>query len=394
MSDIVIASAVRTAGGSFGGAFKKVSAVELGALILREAVQRGGIEPNQVDEVVFGTGWQAGLGPNIGRLATVKGGLPHEVPAFTVNKRCGSSLRAVSLAAQIIKAGDAEVVLAGGAENISQVPYIADGARWGNRMGDGKLIDLIHKDGFICPLAGHLMGVTAETLVEKYNISREEQDAFAVESQNKAVNAAKEGKFKEEILPVEVPVKKGQTEIFDTEEIPREGVTAEKLAKLRPVFKKEGSVTAGNSCALCDAAAAILVMKEEKASELGVKPLARIVSYAHAGVDPAVMGIGPVPAISKALERAGLKLDDIDIIELNEAFAAQILAVERELKWDRSIVNVHGGAIALGHPVGATGAKILTTLIYALKDRDKKLGLVSLCIGGGQGVAIVIERLS
>lgn len=394
MSDIVIASAVRTAGGSFGGAFKKVSAVELGALILREAVQRGGVEPNQVDEVVFGTGWQAGLGPNIGRLATVKGGLPHEVPAFTVNKRCGSSLRAVSLAAQIIKAGDAEVVLAGGAENISQVPYIADGARWGNRMGDGKLIDLMHKDGFICPLAGHLMGVTAETLVEKYSISREEQDAFAAESQSKAVNAVKEGKFKEEILPVEVPVKKGQTEIFDTEEIPREGVTAEKLAKLRPVFKKEGSVTAGNSCALCDAAAAVLVMKEEKASELGVKPLARIVSYAHAGVDPAVMGIGPVPAISKALERAGLKLGDIDIIELNEAFAAQILAVERELKWDRSIVNVHGGAIALGHPVGATGAKILTTLIYALKDRDKKLGLVSLCIGGGQGVAIVIERLS
>ena len=394
MSDIVIASAVRTAGGSFGGAFKKVSAVELGALILQEAVQRGGIEPNQVDEVVFGTGWQAGLGPNIGRLATVKGGLPHEVPAFTVNKRCGSSLRAVSLAAQIIKAGDAEVVLAGGAENTSQVPYIADGARWGNRMGDGKLIDLMHKDGFICPLAGHLMGVTAETLVEKYSISREEQDAFAVESQSKAVNAVKEGKFKEEILPVEVPVKKGQTEIFDTEEIPREGVTAEKLAKLRPVFKKEGSVTAGNSCALCDAAAAVLVMKEEKASELGVKPLARIVSYAHAGVDPAVMGIGPVPAISKALERAGLKLGDIDIIELNEAFAAQILAVERELKWDRSIVNVHGGAIALGHPVGATGAKILTTLIYALKDRDKKLGLVSLCIGGGQGVAIVIERLS
>jgi len=252
----------------------------------------------------------------------------------------------------------------------------------------------MHKDGFICPLAGHLMGVTAETLVEKYSISREDQDAFAVESQSKAVNAVKEGKFKEEILPVEVPVKKGQTEIFDTEEIPREGVTAEKLAKLRPVFKKEGSVTAGNSCALCDAAAAVLVMKEEKASELGVKPLARIVSYAHAGVDPAVMGIGPVPAISKALERAGLKLDDIDIIELNEAFAAQILAVERELKWDRSIVNVHGGAIALGHPVGATGAKILTTLIYALKDRDKKLGLVSLCIGGGQGVAIVIERLS
>jgi acetyl-CoA C-acetyltransferase len=394
MSDIVIASAVRTAGGSFGGAFKNVSAVELGALVIQEAVQRGGIEPNQVEEVVFGTGWQAGIGPNIGRLATVKGGLPHEVPAFTVNKRCGSSLRAVTLAAQMIKAGDAEVVLAGGAENTSQIPYIADGARWGNRMGDSKLVDLMHKDGFMCPLAGHLMGMTAETLVDKYNISREEQDAFAVESQNKAVNASKEGKFKEEILPVEVPAKKGQTEIFDTEEIPREGVTIEKLAKLRPVFKKDGSVTAGNSCALCDAAAAVLVMKDEKASELGVKPLARIVSYAHAGVDPAVMGIGPVPAVSKALERAGLKLDDIDIVEVNEAFAAQILAVEQELKWDRSKLNVHGGAIAMGHPVGATGAKILTTLIYALKDRDKNLGLVSLCIGGGQGVAIVIERLS
>jgi len=394
MSDIVITSAVRTAGGGFGGAFKKVSAVELGSLVVQEAVRRSGIEPKYVDEVVFGTGWQAGLGPNIGRLVTVKGGLPHEVPAFTVNKRCGSSLRAVSLAVQMIKAGDAEVVLAGGAENTSQIPYIAVGARWGNRMGDSKLVDLMHMDGFMCPLAGHLMGVTAETLAEKYSISREEQDTFAVESQTKAVNAVKEGKFKEEILPVDVPVKRGQTETFDTEEIPREGVTAEKLAKLKPVFKKDGTVTAGNSCALCDAAAAVLVIKEEKASELGVKPLARIVSYAHAGVDPAVMGIGPVPAVSKALERAGLELKDIDIIELNEAFAAQILAVERELKWDRSKVNVHGGAVALGHPVGATGAKILTTLIYALKSQDKNMGLVSLCIGGGQGVAIVIERLA
>ena len=394
MSDIVIASAVRTAGGQFGGAFKKVSAVELGALVIQEVVQRAGIEPKQVDEVVFGTGWQAGLGPNIGRLATVKGGLPQEVPAFTVNKRCGSSLRAVSLAAQMIKAGDAEVVLAGGAENTSQVPYIADGARWGNRMGDGKLIDVMHKDGFMCPLAGHLMGMTAETLVEKYKISREAQDSYASESQNKAVTAVKEGKFKEEILPVEVPIGKGKTEIFDTEEIPREGVTIEKLAKLPPVFKKEGTVTAGNSCALCDAASAVLVMKEEKASELGVKPLARIVSYAHAGVDPAIMGMGPVPAVSKALKLAGLELKDIDLIELNEAFAAKVLAVEQELKWDRSKLNIYGGAIALGHPIGATGTKILTTLIYALKERDKSLGLANLCIGGGQGVAIIIERLS
>jgi len=393
MSDIVIAGAVRTAGGRFGGSFKRVSAVELGALILKEAVRRAGIEPGQVDEVVFGTGWQAGLGPNIGRLATVKSGLPFEVPAFTVNKRCGSSLRAVSLAAQLIKAGDSEIVLAGGAENSTQVPYIAEGARWGNRMGDSKFVDILHRDGFMCPLAGHLMGVTAETLVERYNISREEQDAFTVESQNKAVEAVKEGKFKEEILPVEVPVKRGQTEIFDTEEIPREGITLEKLAKLPPVFKKDGTVTAGNSCALCDAAAAVLVMKEEKASELGVKPLARIISYAHVGVDPAVMGIGPVPAVKNALDRAGLTLDDIDIIELNEAFAAQVLAVERELKWDRTKVNVHGGAIALGHPIGATGVKILTTLLYALKSRDKYLGLVCLCIGGGQGVAIILERL-
>jgi len=387
MSDIVIASAVRTAGGSFGGSFKQVSAVELGALIIQEAVRRSRIEPNQVDEVVFGTGWQAGLGPNIGRLATVNGGLPHEVPAFTVNKRCGSSLRAVSLAAQMIKAGDAEVVIAGGAENTTQVPYIAAGARWGNRMGDSQLVDVMHQDGFMCPLAGHLMGRTAETLVEK-------QDAYAVESQNNAVNAIKEGRFKEEILPVEVPLKKGQTEVFDTEEIPREGVTVEKLAKLPPVFKKDGSVTAGNSCALCDAASAVLIMKNEKASELGIKPLAKIISYAHAGVDPAIMGMGPVPAVNKALEKAGLKLEDIDIIELNEAFAAQVLAVERELKWDRSKLNVHGGAIALGHPIGATGTKILTTLIYALKIKDKNLGLANLCIGGGQGVAVIVERLS
>ncbi len=393
MSGIVIASAVRTAGGKFGGAFKDSSAVDLGALVLQKAVQRAGIEPGQVEEVVFGTGWQAGIGPNIGRLATVKAGLPDGVPAFTVNKRCGSSLRAVTLAAQIIKAGDAEIVLAGGSENCSQVPYIVEGARWGNRLGDGKLVDILHRDGFMCPLAGHLMGNTAETLVEKYNISRDEQDVYAVESQEKAIKAIKGGKFSEEIIPVEVPGGKGQKEVFHTDEIPREGVTLDKMAKLPPVFRKDGTVTAGNSCALCDAAAAVLIMKEEKALELGVKPLARLVSYAHAGVDPRIMGIGPVPAVKKALDRAGLALGDIDIIEVNEAFAAQVLAVERELKWDRSRLNVHGGAIALGHPVGATGAKILTTLIYALKDREEKLGLVSLCIGGGQGIAIVLERL-
>ena len=394
MSDIVIASAVRTAGGSFGGSLKKISAVELGALILPEAVRRAGIESSEVDEVVYGTGWQAGLGPNIGRLASVKGGLPIEVPAFTVNKRCGSSLRATTLAVQMIKAGDVQTVLVGGSENSTQVPYISQGARWGNRMGDGKLIDILHKDGFMCPLAGHLMGNTAETLVEKYNISREEQDEWAAESQSKAVRAGQEGKFKEEILPVEIPVRKGDPIVFDSEEIPREGVTAEKLAKMKPVFKKDGTVTAGNSCALCDAASALVVMTKEKADELGVEPLARFVSYAHAGVDPKVMGIGPVPAVHMALDRAGMKLADIDLIELNEAFAAQILAVERELKWDREKVNVYGGAIALGHPIGATGGKLLATLLYALRDRDKNLGLVSLCIGGGQGVAIVLERIN
>ncbi|MCJ7582053.1 MAG: acetyl-CoA C-acetyltransferase [Candidatus Aminicenantes bacterium] len=394
MGDIVIASAVRTAGGSFGGSLAKVSAVDLGALILPEAVRRAGIELSEIDEVVYGTGWQAGLGPNIGRLASVKGGLPFEVPAFTINKRCGSSLRATSLGVQLIKAGDARTILVGGSENSSQVPYIAQGARWGNRMGDAKLIDILHQDGFMCPLAGHLMGNTAETLVEKYDISREEQDEWAAGSQSKAVRAGREGKFKDEILAVEIPVRKGDPIVFDSEEIPRDGVTVENLAKLKPVFKKDGTVTAGNSCALCDAAAALVVMTKERADELGVKPLARIVSYAHAGVDPAVMGIGPVPAVHKALDKAGMKLPDIDIIELNEAFAAQILAVERELKWDREKVNVHGGAIALGHPVGATGAKILTTLLYALRDKDKNLGLVSLCIGGGQGVAIVLERMN
>lgn len=394
MNGIVIASAVRTAGGKFGGAFINIPAVELGALVLKEAMERADGNPSEVDEVIFGTGWQAGLGPNIGRLAAVKAGLPVEVPAFTVNKRCGSSLRAVTLAAQVIKAGDARAVLVGGAENSSRVPYIADGVRWGNRLGDGQLIDILHKDGFLCPLAGHLMGRTAETLVEKYSISRQEQDAYACESQEKALKAVKEGKFKEEILPVPVPSRKGETEFFDAEEIPREDVTLEKLAKLPAVFKKEGTVTAGNSCALCDAAAAVFLMKEERTQELGIKPMARILSYAHAGVDPAVMGIGPVPAVKKALDRAGLKLEDIDIIELNEAFAAQVLAVERELQWDRSRLNVHGGAIALGHPVGATGAKILTTLLYALKTLDKSIGLASLCIGGGQGVALIVERLN
>ncbi|MDN5347608.1 MAG: acetyl-CoA C-acetyltransferase [Clostridia bacterium] len=389
----VIVSAVRTSGGKFGGKFKNHTAVDLGEAVVKEAVRRAGISGEEVDELIFGCGWQAGAGPNVARLVTVKSGLPVDVPAFTVNIRCASGLKAVALAAQSVIAGESEVVVAGGTESTTNVPYILPEARWGQRMGDKLVVDVMHKDGFMCPLAGMLMGATAEILAERYNISREEQDQFALESHQKAVRALEEGKFKEEILPIEI--KSGKTvETYDGEEIPRKDTNLEALNKLPPVFKKDGTVTAGNSCALADAAAAVVVMSEQKAKALGLKPMAAIRSYAYTGVDPKVMGIGPVKAIPIALKKAGLELKDIDLIELNEAFAAQVLACERELKWDRSKLNVHGGAIALGHPVGATGAKILTTLLYALKTYDKTLGLISLCIGGGQGIAMVVERLN
>jgi len=393
MKNPVIVSAVRTAGGSFGGKLAGLEAPELGALVIREAVKRAAINPEVVDEVIFGCGWQAGIGPNVARLASVKGGLPHKTTAYTVNIRCGSSLKAAIIGASAIKSGDADVLVVGGTESSSNVPYVLKDARWGHRMGDKQVYDVLHKDGFMCPLAEMFMGSTAELLAEKYGISREEQDAFALESHRKAVKAMQEGKFKDEVLPVEVKVRKG-IEVFEQEEIPRPDASLEKMGKLPPVFKKDGTVTAGNSCALCDAAAAMVVMSEEKAKELGVKPMAVIRSYATAGVDPKYMGIGPVEAVPIALKKAGMTLKDIELIELNEAFAAQYLAVEREMKWDRSIVNVHGGAIALGHPVGATGVKILTTLLYALKTYDKQVGLVSLCIGGGQGVAMIVERVS
>ncbi|QNB44947.1 acetyl-CoA C-acyltransferase [Thermanaerosceptrum fracticalcis] len=393
MKRVVIVSAVRTAGGSFGGSFKDLTAVDLGAAVIKEAVKRAGLSPHAVGQVIFGNGWQAGVGPNPARLCTVKGGLPDSCPAFTVNIRCGSSLRAVELGILSIAAGEEDIVLAGGTESSTQVPYILPEARWGQRMGDTKIYDVLHKDGFMCQLAGMLMGNTAELLVEKYKISREEQDSFALESHYKAVDAMEKGLFKEEIVPVEIKDRKG-VKLIDTDEIPRKDVSLEKLGKLPPVFLKEGSVTAGNSCALCDAASAVLLMSEEKARELGVKPMALVRSYSYVALDPKYMGLGPVLAIPKALEKAGLKLQDIDLIELNEAFAAQVIACDRELKIDKEKLNVHGGAIALGHPVGATGAKILTTLLYALKNRDKHLGIVSLCIGGGQGVALVVERLN
>ncbi|MGI6574871.1 MAG: thiolase family protein [bacterium] len=392
MGKIVIASAVRTAGGKFNGSLASFTAVDLGAAVIKEAVTRAGITGNDVDEVIMGNGWQAGVGPNPARLCAVNAGLPDTVPAFTVNIRCGSSLRAAQLGVQAIKAGDAEVVVAGGTESSSNVPYVLPGLRWGKRMGDEKAFDLLHKDGFMCPLAGMLMGQTAEILAKEYNISRQEQDEFALNSHNKALAVAAKGLFQKEVLPIEVKEKKS-VRTFAEEEIARE-TSLEKLAKLPPVFEKEGTVTAGNSCALCDGASAVVIMTEEKAKELGVTPMAVIRSYSYVALDPKHMGLGPAIAIPQALARAGLQLADMDLIEVNEAFAVQVLACERELKWDPEKLNVHGGAIALGHPVGATGAKILTTLLYALETYDQTLGLVSLCIGGGQGVAMVVERLN
>ncbi len=393
MGKPVVVSAVRTIGGRYSGGLSGFSAPELGAKVVEEVVKRAGISGEEVDELVFGCGWQAGIGPNVARLSTVLGGLPVEVPAYTINIRCASSLQATIQGAKSIITGDADTVVVGGTEVASNVPYILDKARWGARMGDMTAYDGLHKDGFMCPLAGMLMGSTAELLAEKYSIDREEQDSFALESHQKAVKAMEEGRFKDEVLALEVPQKK-QTITVDQEEIPRADASMEKMAKLPPVFKKNGTVTAGNSCALADNASALIVMDEEKAKALGLKPLAAIRGYATAGVDPKYMGIGPVKAVPLALEKAGVKLDDIELIELNEAFAVQYLAVEREMKWDRAKVNVHGGAIALGHPVGATGTKLITTLLYALKSHDKALGLVSACVGGGQGVALVFERLN
>jgi len=392
--EVVILSSVRTAGGKFGGSLAGLSAGQLGAVVVREAVKRAGISPEVVQQTVFGNAWQAGVGPNAARLSAVWGGLPVDSPAVSVNVRCGSSLQALIFGVQAIKAGDVDCVMVGGTESTSQVPYALPGARWGMRMGNGEMLDLMHHDGFRCPLGGDLMGGITERLVDEMKISRQEQDAFAAESHNKCEKAVKEGKFKEEIVPVEVKGPKGEAQQFAQEEIFREGVTADKLAKLPPVFRKNGTITAGNACALCDAAAAQVLMSAEKAKALGLKPLARVRGYAFVGFDPGRFGLSPTRAIPVALEKAGLKLSDMDLIELNEAFAAQYLGCERVLKLDRSKVNVHGGAIALGHPVAATGSKILTTLLYALKQYDKQFGVVSACIGGGNGVAVVVERVN
>ncbi len=389
----VVVSVVRTIAGRYGGSLSSFSAPELGAKVVEEVIKRAGISGEEVDELIFGCGWQAGIGPNVARQATVLGGLPVDVPAYTINMRCASSLQAAILGARSILSGDSDTVVVGGTESASNVPYILDKARWGARMGDMTAYDGLHKDGFMCSLAGMLMGGTAELLAEKYDIGREEQDSFALESHQKAAKAVEEGKFNDEILPLEVAEKK-QTITVDQEELPRADASMEKMAKLPPVFKKDGTVTAGNSCALSDNASAMVIMSEEKAKELGLTPLAAIRGYAAGGVDPRYMGIGPVKAVPLALEKAGVDLDDIDLIELNEAFAVQYLAVEREMKWNRDKVNVRGGAIALGHPVGATGTKLITTLLHTMKTENKDLGLVSACVGGGQGVALVFERLS
>ena len=391
--DVVILEGCRTPIGTFGGALKDVPAVELGTIAVREAVRRAGVRPDQVDEVVMGNILQAGLGMNPARQAAIKAGLPETVPAHTVNKVCGSGLKAVMLAAQAIRSGDAEVVVAGGMESMSGAPYLLPGARWGQRLGHGQAIDHMIHEGLTDAFHDIHMGVTAENLVERYGIGRADQDAFAAESQRRAQEAIREGRFKDEIVPVPLPSKKGEAKAFDTDEHPRAGTTAESLGKLKPAFKTDGTVTAGNASGINDGAAAVVVTSGERAGRLGLKPIARVVAYAAAAVDPKVMGIGPVPAVRKVLEKAGLGADRIDLFELNEAFAAQSLAVLRELALDPGRVNVSGGAIALGHPIGASGARILVTLLYALRARDKRLGLASLCIGGGQGVAMVVERL-
>lgn len=393
MREVVIASAARTALGSFGGSLKDVPATELGAIVIKEAIKRAGIKGEQVEEVVMGNVIQAGLGQNPARQATLKAGLPNEVPAMTINKVCGSGLRCVALAAQMIKAGDADIVVAGGMENMSAAPYVLDKARWGQRMGDGKLVDAMIKDGLWDAFNNYHMGVTAENIAKEWNLSREEQDAFAAASQQKAEAAIKAGKFKDEIVPVVIPQRKGEPKVFDTDEFPRFGTTTETLAKLRPAFIKDGTVTAGNASGINDGAAAFVVMSAEKAEELGIKPMAKIVSYGSKGLDPAIMGYGPFHATKKALEGAGLTVEDMDLIEANEAFAAQSLAVAKDLNFDMDKVNVNGGAIALGHPVGASGARILVTLLHEMEKRDAKRGLATLCIGGGMGTALVVERV-
>lgn len=393
MENIVIVSAVRTAIGNFNGTLAGVSAVELGSAVVSALLKKTQLEPGLVDEVIMGNVLQAGLGQNPARQILLRSGIPESACAFTVNKVCGSGLKSVALGAQAISSGDADIIIAGGTENMSQAPYLLDSrARWGYRLGDGAVHDVILRDGLLCAENNYHMGITAENIAKAYNLTREEQDALALSSQQKAVSAIERGAFKAEIVPVTVKSRKGDI-VVDTDEFPKAGSTAEGLAKLRPAFDKAGTVTAGNASGINDGAAALMLMTETRAKSLGLTPLARIRGYASGGVSPSMMGLGPVPATRKVLEKTGLSLKDIDLIEANEAFASQFLAVGRDLGFDPDKVNINGGAIALGHPIGASGARILVTLLHALQAQNKTTGLATLCIGGGQGIAMVIERL-
>jgi acetyl-CoA C-acetyltransferase len=388
----VILSAVRTPIGKFGGAFKETSAVSLGVSASVEAMRRAGVSPHQVDEVIFGMARQAGNQPNPARQILYRSGIPVARPAFTANKACASGMKAIALACQSLLAGENKIVLAGGTENMSRIPYLLEGARWGYRLGDGILVDAMYRDGLFCPLAELIMGETADLLADKLNIRRREQDEYALESQLKAKRAAKQGEFKAEIVPVTVKGKDGQDCVVADDEHPRPETTLEKLAKLPPAFRKGGTVTAGNSSGLTDAAAALVLTTRSVAQRLGAKPLAEVLGFASAGVEPKEMGLGPVPATRKILKALKLGLDDFDLIEINEAFAAQVLACERELKWDTAKRNIKGGAIALGHPIGCTGARITVTLLHSLIQEDKELGLATLCVSGGQGMSLVLKR--
>ena len=391
MKDVVIVAAGRTPVGKFGGSLAKIPAAELGAHVIRQLLAKTGIDPASVNEVIMGQVLTAGAGQNPARQAALKGGLPDMVPAQTINMVCGSGLKATHLAAQAIKCGDAQIVIAGGQENMSASPHVLPNSRDGFRMGDTKLVDTMIVDGLWDVYNQYHMGVTAENVARKYEISRAEQDEFALQSQLKAEAAVKEGRFKDEILPVEIPSKKGVT-VFDTDEYPKHGSTLEALSGLRPAFNKEGTVTAGNASGINDGAAAVIMMSASKARELGLTPLARIKAYSSAGLDPSIMGMGPVSASRLCLQKAGWTHEDVDLMEINEAFAAQAIAVNKEMGWDTSKINVNGGAIALGHPIGASGARVLVTLLYEMARRDAKRGLASLCIGGGMGVALAVER--
>ena len=393
MREVVIASAVRTPIGKFGGSLKDVSARKLGAIVIKEALNRAGVDPAMVDEVIMGCVLQGGLGQNVSRQMSLDAGVPVEVPTMTINKVCGSGLRAVELAAQIIKAGDADIVVAGGAENMSATAYAMPAARWGARMFDTKMVDMMVNDGLWDAFNGYHMGITAENVAEQWGLTREQLDEFSVISQQRAEKAVDSGRFDDEIVPVTIPQRKGDPIVFSRDEHLTRGSSMEKVARLKPAFKKDGGVvTAANASGINDSGAACVVMSAEKAEELGIKPMCKIVSYASGGVDPSIMGVGPVPATRKALDKAGLKIEDIDLVEANEAFAAQSLAVRKELGLDPEKTNVNGGAIALGHPIGASGCRILVTLIHEMIKRDSKTGLATLCIGGGMGTSLIVER--